>query len=95
MRCAYCFYADEADNRETPSFGVMDRDTARILIEKAMAYAKKHCTFTFQGGEPTLAGLEYFKFFTETVRKCNKKIFQSAIISRPMDTIFKRPGFLF
>ena len=36
MRCAYCFYADEAANRETPSFGVMDRETARILIEKSM-----------------------------------------------------------
>ena len=73
MRCAYCFYADEAANRETPSFGVMDRETARILIEKSMDYAKKQCIFTFQGGEPTLAGLDYFKYFTETVRKSNKR----------------------
>ena len=35
MRCRYCFYEDEAANRETASLGVMSRDTAALLIPQA------------------------------------------------------------
>ena len=95
MRCAYCFYADEAANRETPSFGVMDRETARILIEKSIDYAQKQCIFTFQGGSRHLPGLIIFKYFTRLSENPTKEISRSAIISRPTDTIFRRTGFLF
>ena len=73
MRCSYCFYADEACSREIQSYGSMELDTAQVLIEKAIDYAGKRCTFTFQGGEPTLAGLSYYRAFTEIVKKNNKK----------------------
>ena len=90
MRCAYCFYADEAANRETPSFGVMDRETARILIEKSMDYAKKQCIFTFQGGERHLPGLIILNILRRLSENPTKEISRSAIISRPTDTIFRR-----
>ena len=39
MRCHYCFYADEAANREIPSMGVMSETTAELLVTKALAAA--------------------------------------------------------
>ena len=62
LRCRYCFYADVSDNREVKSMGVMSRETAGALIEAAFAAADEHGTvsFAFQGGEPTVAGLDFF-----------------------------------
>jgi len=74
MRCAYCFYHDVAENRESFNYGMMSRETARLLIEKALAFAKgKPVYFAFQGGEPLLAGIDFFRFFTRTVKEKNKK----------------------
>lgn len=75
MRCKYCFYADVTDFREIRNFGVMSRETAENLIEKAFAFADKGepVSFAFQGGEPLLAGLEYFKNFTDFVKEKNTK----------------------
>ncbi len=61
MRCSYCFYHDEAKNRSTDSFGLMQRETLEAVMHKALAHASGSCTFGFQGGEPTLAGLDFFK----------------------------------
>lgn len=74
LRCRYCFYRDLAMNRDTGSYGVMKNETADILIEKAVSAAKESISFSFQGGEPTLAGLGYFEYFTKRV---NDEILQS------------------
>lgn len=65
MRCAYCFYHDVAENRETASYGVMKEETARRLVEEIAAFVKSpaQVSFLFQGGEPTLAGLAFFERF--------------------------------
>ena len=50
----------------------MERETAEILIKKALSYAKgESVAFAFQGGEPTLAGIDFFRFFVDTVKKSN------------------------
>ena len=67
MRCRYCFYTDEAQKREVGSYGRMSRETAEILVDRAMEYGDRECTFAFQGGEPTLAGLDFFRDFTDLV----------------------------
>ena len=56
VRCRYCFYRDEQQNRETFSYGFMSEETLEILIRKAMEYARGYSSFGFQGGEPTLRG---------------------------------------
>lgn len=74
MRCAYCFYHDVAVRREAYGFGVMDGRTSRILIKKAFDYADgSDVYFTFQGGEPTLAGTDYFKDFVSAAQELNSK----------------------
>ena len=67
MRCRYCFYADEARHREFPMRGIMSQETMMSLIDRALSYAEGECTFAFQGGEPTLAGLPFFRAFVERV----------------------------
>ncbi len=54
-------------------WGIMSRETARAAIRRALAHAEGRCTFMFQGGEPTLAGLDFFRFFADTVRQENRR----------------------
>lgn len=73
LGCKYCFYYDVAANRENKSYGFMKEDTLTHLIEKAINQVSEQITFAFQGGEPTLIGLDYFKTFISTVAKYNQK----------------------
>lgn len=74
MRCKYCFYEDEANNRLQSSMGIMTQNTADELIRQAFdAVAwNGNVSFAFQGGEPTVVGLTFFRHFVETVKKLNK-----------------------
>ncbi|MDF2542328.1 MAG: anaerobic sulfatase maturase [Herbinix sp.] len=51
----------------------MNSDTMEHMIREAFAYADQGCSFAFQGGEPTMAGLDYFIEFIEIVQKYNIK----------------------
>lgn len=73
MRCSYCFYHSLAESRPTASYGVMNTDVRELLVQRALEYADKTCTFAFQGGEPTLAGLEFYRDFIELVEKYNTR----------------------
>lgn len=73
MRCKYCFYFDEANNREVQSYGFISEQTTQNIIKKALSFAVDSCTFMFQGGEPTIVGLPYFENFVELVKKYNEK----------------------
>ena len=68
LRCRYCFYTDEAENRLSPCLGRMTTETMRILVDKALDYADGDCTFAFQGGEPTLAGLPFYRALSDYVK---------------------------
>ena len=72
LRCRYCFYCDVAENRKIPSYGVMSEETMNILIDKTLGFFREEVTitFAFQGGEPTVAGLDYFRRF---IRRVNLK----------------------
>ena len=73
MRCAYCFYADEAAHRLRPSIGLMTEETAARLIDAAFAAVRPGgpVSFAFQGGEPTLAGPDFFRRFCEMADAAN------------------------
>lgn len=70
LRCRYCFYEDETNHRAEKSKGVMTLETAERVIDAAFEApgAKRGVTFSFQGGEPTLAGLAFFERFVDMVR---------------------------
>ena len=71
LRCRYCFYADEAANRSVASMGVMSRETVDTLLHKAFTAVDPDglVSFAFQGGEPTVAGLDFFRYFTEQAKR--------------------------
>ena len=73
MRCAYCFYADVANRREISNYGIMSEDMLETIIQKVFAYADSMASFGFQGGEPTLAGLDFFKKAVALQKKYNTK----------------------
>ena len=65
MRCRYCFYEDISDNRTQKHMGIMTEATAERIISEAFRLISPGgtVTFMFQGGEPTLAGLGFFRSF--------------------------------
>lgn len=75
LKCSYCFYCDEADAREKNSKSKMNMVTAENLIRKMFDFCGEGSalTFMFQGGEPLLAGIEFFEDFIKTVEKFKTK----------------------
>lgn len=74
MRCEYCFYHSLAGQRSAPSHGMMSGDTLKNVIEKAFAYADgAPVSLSFQGGEPLLAGKDFFRLAEELLRTLNRK----------------------
>jgi uncharacterized protein len=51
----------------------MNIDLLEVIVQKAFAEAQEEVTFAFQGGEPTLAGLDYFENFIRYEGKYNHK----------------------
>lgn len=71
MNCDYCFYTDETSKREHASYGIMSLTTLESILKKTLAFAEGYCSILFQGGEPTLAGLDFFKSVVELENKWN------------------------
>ena len=61
LACRYCFYRDVAQNRAQAFEGMLSLERMREVIAAGMAYAEHICSFAFQGGEPTLAGLDFYR----------------------------------
>lgn len=73
FKCKYCFYEDVTDNREVQCYGFMSTKTLEQIVKKALKFAKDECAFTFQGGEPTLVGLDFYKDLIKFQKKYNKR----------------------
>lgn len=101
LRCRYCFYLDESKYWKNTDFGMMDLETAGCLIRRALEEAEE-CTFAFQGGEPMLAGLSFFRFFTEKAeeyRKPGQRVFYTlqtngTLLTKEWVEFFKKWRFL-
>ncbi|MDO5425097.1 MAG: anaerobic sulfatase maturase [Eubacteriales bacterium] len=61
LSCDYCFYCDEAQKRTRASYGFMTEATLQTIIKKVLWDAKGPVHFAYQGGEPTLQGLDFFE----------------------------------
>ena len=73
MRCRYCFYRDEMERRRESMLPPMSRETMETLVRRAMEEAGGSVSFVFQGGEPTLAGLDFFQAFADAERRWNTR----------------------
>lgn len=72
MNCSYCFYQDVANCREVGFKGFLTLERMEQIIVGTMEYAEKSCTFLFQGGEPVLAGLDFYRGVVELEKKHGK-----------------------
>jgi uncharacterized protein len=62
LDCAYCFYLDrEADPYKALPARKMTVDTLERLVDTYLFYSFPNSVFAFQGGEPTLAGVDFFE----------------------------------
>ena len=65
MNCRYCFYRSASEGRENR---IMTKDTVDVLIQRIKEYQPSALSVMFQGGEPTLAGLDYYRYFIDRLR---------------------------
>ncbi len=73
MKCDYCFYCDEQNKRSIPSFGIMSDHTLKNVMRKTILHSEGFCSIAFQGGEPTLAGIDFFRKVIEYGKHYNRK----------------------
>lgn len=72
MRCDYCFYHDETARRAVASYGFMTEETLKNVIRRTMPRAEGYISYACQGGEPTLAGLDFFKTLVRLEKQYNR-----------------------
>ena len=70
MRCAYCYYLDKGKYSENRKQTRMSFDLLERLIRQTIAASPgPTVSFTWHGGEPTLAGLDFYRKALELERK--------------------------
>ncbi len=102
MHCDYCFYCDESAKRTVPSYGFMSEDSLRELIRKTLPQTTEHYSLAFQGGEPTLRGMEFFQAAIRLLRQYNRNRAQihlalqtnGVAMTKEWAEFFKENGFL-
>lgn len=72
MECEYCFYESTKEFRKENSDKRMSLETLENIVKKAFDFDKEGIAFAFQGGEPTLVGLDFYKEFIKFKDKYNK-----------------------
>ncbi len=66
LDCEYCFYLDrEADPYASLPARQMSIETLERLVDKFLFYSYPNSVFAFQGGEPMLAGLKFYRKLIE------------------------------
>ncbi|MFX1316566.1 MAG: anaerobic sulfatase maturase [Promethearchaeota archaeon] len=61
LRCKYCFYLRVADEYPEIKHPRMNYDVLEQIIAQFLQFRFNESIFGWQGGEPTLAGIEFFK----------------------------------
>lgn len=72
MRCEYCFYCDEMGKRTKEFFGFMSEETLKNVIRRTMLRAEGAISYAYQGGEPTLRGIDFLKKAVAYQKQYNK-----------------------
>lgn len=73
LRCGYCFYRNLSGLRTQKDCGLMDSETAETIVRRIFEVAEQSVSVMFQGGEPTLAGLSFYRDFIKLVSLYNRR----------------------
>jgi len=93
LDCTYCFYKRVSE--VYPEGKVMTVDTARTIIEKTLETGARHVSFTWQGGEPTLMGLDFYREVTSIRTSTGSRGRSSRTHSRPTGCSWTPSGRIF
>ena len=72
LRCEYCFYLDRCELYPDAKVHRMSDEVLEAMIGKYMATPQQQYAFGWQGGEPTLMGVDFFKRAVELQQKYGK-----------------------
>lgn len=73
LACGYCFYLSKATLPKGPGQGRMSDETLELLIRQYIeGVTAPEVVFSWQGGEPTLMGLDFFRRVVELEKKYAK-----------------------
>ena len=72
MHCDYCFYQDEIRHRGGTVYEMMTLETLRNVIRRTLLQAEESYSLAFQGGEPTLRGLDFYREAVKLVNRYNR-----------------------
>jgi len=61
MHCRYCFYRRPSDPYRSEKRHIMADTTLETMISRYMKSARRCASFGWQGGEPLLAGIDFFE----------------------------------
>ncbi|HMS66138.1 MAG TPA: anaerobic sulfatase maturase [Ignavibacteria bacterium] len=68
--CHYCYYLDKMDLKNGPGDGKMSDEVLENFIKQYIeGITGNEIVFSWQGGEPTLLGLDYYKKIVELQKK--------------------------
>ncbi len=65
LNCAYCFYLEKADLYPWEGHPALSLETLEAFLRQYMSAFAQPYTFAWQGGEPTLMGLPFFRAAVE------------------------------
>lgn len=102
LRCEYCFYIDHLDYLKEGDKPAMSDGTLEKMIAGYMKMPLPEYNFGWQGGEPTIMGLDFFKKAVEFQKQYappNAKIgnglqTNATLIDQPMAEFFTKHNFL-
>ena len=89
LNCSYCFYADEMSLRAAGNRGMMTPQVQETMIRRVMEEAEGECSFSYQGGEPTLAGLAFFQA-SPVIRKALYGCLEAQVFLKEPHALFCR-----
>lgn len=101
LRCEYCFYLDRAGLYPENKVHRMSDEVLESLIKSYMSTNQPTYVFGWQGGEPTLMGLEFFEKVVALQKKyghgkhvSNSLQTNGTLIDEDMAKFFKKHNFL-
>lgn len=71
LDCKYCFYKDISKNSDIYTNDFMDISTLENIVKNALGKNVDYINFIFQGGEPTLVGIDFYKKLITLQNKYN------------------------
>lgn len=102
IRCEYCFYIDHLNYIKSGDTPAMSYETLEKLISSYMKIPLPEYSFGWQGGEPTIMGLDFFKKAVELQKQyahpnapiSNSLQTNATLIDKPMADFFAEHNFL-